>query len=90
MLKKDRTKRKRNTNRTTRTDGKVLTRVSAFFDIQKLLIIIEIAAVRYSSESEEQKALVQLLVLNRKLNMKIFTGIMKKHPSAISQQINNS
>jgi|GEM_PF-1827170 hypothetical protein len=46
MLKRNRKNQKQGSaNRITRTKGKVLTKVSAFFDMVKLLIIIEIAYI---------------------------------------------
>jgi len=52
MLKRNRIKWKQgNKSRTTRTEGKALTRVSAFFDILKLIIVNEIHGALYSGIS---------------------------------------
>jgi hypothetical protein len=49
MLKRDKKRRKQgNTSRTTRTEGKVLMQVSAFFNTQKLIIIKDIDGTPYS------------------------------------------
>ena len=49
MLKRDKKRRTQgNTSRTTRTEGKVLMKVSAFFSTQKLIIIKDIDGILYS------------------------------------------
>jgi len=57
-------------------------------------MLIHIVSEKYAAKRHKipvmQKVQKRLLVLNQKTQLKIFTGIRKKHPSGIPQQINNS
>jgi hypothetical protein len=57
-------------------------------------MLIHIISEKYAAKRQRipvlHKVQKRLLVLNQKAQLKIFTGISKKHPSGIPQQINNS